>query len=594
MSNKKQTPLSGEIIDGKYELTFPIGQHAEFRSFRAKSADGEHLRIDLLDLARMPIGAFVASGDLRSVLLLAGVDHPNIGKLRERGEVTIGTQKFVYLAFDLVCSETLAERLAREGTMPPFNAVLIISELLQGLEYLHSLREPLVHNGISPDSVSIDYRHGSESPVLYGFENLRSIHDARHSIALEMLPLFYCAPELANGIFLPQSDIFAVGSLLYHLIFGLPPWYDERVFEVSYQDAFRLLEDARRKPLKFDRSKTPEIDPAFLNAVQKCLQTDPALRFANVEELRMALSFEVLFEDNVASADRISSRSAEEITGSGLSGFGGIAGMESLKEMLYNEVIRPITETERFRKFGIPLLNGILLHGPPGCGKTYIAERLAEEIGYGVMEIKPSDLASPYVHGGKLKIGEMFEEARGQAPCMIFIDEIDAVLPKRDSDISSHYAAEVNEFLAQMSNCGENEVFVIAATNKPEMIDIAALRAGRFDKLIYIPPPDSTLREQLFRANLAKRPAERFIDLGELADLTDGFVSADITRIVIEAAKIAEKKDKPVSADMLKSAIKECGSSVPRLELERYEEIRIKFENIRDGRDRDSKPIGFV
>ena len=137
----------------------------------------------------------------------------------------------------------------------------------------------------------------------------------------------------------------------------------------------------------------------------------------------------------------------------------------------------------RDKKYGIQPLNGILLYGPAGCGKTYIAKNLAEELGFYYIEIKPSDLDSTYIHGTQEKIGKLFQKAEANAPTLIFIDEVDAILPKRDLDnLNPHYAAEVNEFLAQMTDCMSRRIFIIAATNRPNAIDPALRRFGRFDR----------------------------------------------------------------------------------------------------------------
>jgi ATP-dependent Zn protease len=151
-------------------------------------------------------------------------------------------------------------------------------------------------------------------------------------------------------------------------------------------------------------------------------------------------------------------------------GLDKVAGMHALKELLRSEVVVPIRNPEPYRRYGLSIPNGILLYGPPGCGKTYIARQLAEELGHYFVEIIPSELASSYVHQSVIRIRELFDTAAEQAPAVIFIDEFEALVPTRgELGGHQHYKAEkVNEFLAHLNSCAEKKIFVIAATNQPK------------------------------------------------------------------------------------------------------------------------------
>ena len=190
-------------------------------------------------------------------------------------------------------------------------------------------------------------------------------------------------------------------------------------------------------------------------------------------------------------------------------GLSKVAGMRDLKSLLTTDIIEPLKNKQAYKEYGIEPLNGLLFYGPPGCGKTFIAKQLAAELGYTFFEIKPSDLASVYVHGTQEKIGKLFLEASLKAPSVIFIDEVDAVMPSRDSaHMGQHYSSEVNEFLAQLTECSEKGILTIMATNRPDAIDKAILRTGRVDKAVYIPLPDFVTRKEMLKILLEGRPID--------------------------------------------------------------------------------------
>ena len=219
-------------------------------------------------------------------------------------------------------------------------------------------------------------------------------------------------------------------------------------------------------------------------------------------------------------------------------GFECIAGMASVKKLLIENVVNPLRDPERFKKFKVSIPNGIIFFGPPGCGKTFIIRKLAEELGYNFFEVKHSDLATPYIHGSVGNIGKAFEIAKQNAPAILFFDEISGLVPDRKTlGISSSYKEEeIDEFLMQLNDAADNRILVVGATNYIDRIDPAILRPGRFDKKIYVPPPDFEARKELFRISLTDRPHEKSIDFAKLADLTEGYTCADIVEDVIESA----------------------------------------------------------
>ena len=252
-------------------------------------------------------------------------------------------------------------------------------------------------------------------------------------------------------------------------------------------------------------------------------------------------------------------------------GLDKVAGMHALKELLRREVVAPIRNPEPYQRYGLSIPNGILLYGPPGCGKTYIARQLAEELGHYFVEIIPSELASPYIHQSVMRIRELFDAAAEQAPAVLFIDEFEALVPPR-GELGGHQqykAEEVNEFLSHLNRCSDKKIFVIAATNQPEMIDPAVRRTGRLDKLIYVGPPDDEARKEMLVLHLEGRPVAADVDLNALARTLEGYSASDIRFLVDEAARDALMRAQDITRESFRSAIAKVQPSVtPEIEAE--------------------------
>jgi AAA+ superfamily predicted ATPase len=261
-----------------------------------------------------------------------------------------------------------------------------------------------------------------------------------------------------------------------------------------------------------------------------------------------------------------------------LRGLSQVAGMAELKDQLNHEVIGPFKQPELYRRYRVSLPNGILFYGPPGCGKTYIARQLAEELGWSFRHCRPSDVASPYIHDTVSRIRALFSEAIEKAPSIIFIDEFEAFVPAR-SELGGHQqykAEEVNEFLANLEGCADKRVLVIAATNEPEKIDLAVRRSGRFDKLTFIPPPDAEARRAMLEFHLKERPSEASLDLSGIAAVLEGYSASDIKLLVDEAARIALRRIEPIATETLLLALERVPPSIIGEDTRRYSEFRAR------------------
>jgi transitional endoplasmic reticulum ATPase len=219
-----------------------------------------------------------------------------------------------------------------------------------------------------------------------------------------------------------------------------------------------------------------------------------------------------------------------------------IGGLEQVKQELREAVEWPIKHPEAFKRMGIKPPKGILLYGPPGCGKTLLAKAVATESEANFITIKGPEIFSKWVGESEKAIREIFRKARQAAPCIVFIDEIDAIAPRRGSGIGDSHVTDrvVNQLLTEMDGIEDLKgVVVIAATNRPDILDPALLRPGRFDRLIYVPLPDARAREEIFKIHLRGKPLDKDVDIQKLVSLTEGYTGADIAALCNTAAMIA-------------------------------------------------------
>ena len=217
-----------------------------------------------------------------------------------------------------------------------------------------------------------------------------------------------------------------------------------------------------------------------------------------------------------------------------------VAGMAEVKERLEAAFLAPMRNPELRRLYGKSLRGGLLLYGPPGCGKTFIARAVAGDLGAKFIAVSFADIIDMFVGQSERNIHELFEIARRNAPCVLFLDEVDAIGQKRSQLRHTPMRSAVNQLLLELDDvAGNNEgIFLLAATNHPWDVDSALRRPGRFDRTLLVLPPDAAAREGVFRYHLRERPVAG-IDLAKLAGLTDGYSGADIAYICETAAERA-------------------------------------------------------
>lgn len=276
-----------------------------------------------------------------------------------------------------------------------------------------------------------------------------------------------------------------------------------------------------------------------------------------------------------------------------------VGGLDDVKQELKEAIEWPLKNPMSFRRLGVKPPKGVLLYGPPGTGKTLIAKAVAKEGGVNFISVKGSELLSKWVNETPQRVKKIFEKARQVAPTIIFFDEIDAIASNRlmsDKGSESPSMSAVQQLLVEMDGLEElNDVIVVAATNRPDLMDTALLRPGRFDRIVMAPVPDEKTRKKIFEVHSKGIPMEG-VDISELAAKSEGYVGADIEAICREAAMLALRDDlnaRKVTKEYFDKAFDKVRPSASKEIQETYAELKDKFSSARAKEMKSSKPTYF-
>ena len=574
MSNLKNVTLND-----KYKIKHFIESNSYCEIYTAQESDTKKLiSLSIYNSSRISRDDLDENSDLREIgFLKLGVE--GFPKLMGFGDFSHNMQKYKYIATEFRTGESVMDRMKRKGPLSEFDSITIVTRISEIANKLHNRDKSILLNGLSLDNIMFDMTDQPEQIFLRNLINVRFFEDDFKCTYIDGVLLNNLAPECFNDVFTANTDQYNICSLFYQMMHGVAPWYDEIPVDLNNRESVDQHLEQRNYRLKFSEI----IDDHLRGVISKALSQDSDERFRNISDFVTFLKREKLLTSKKSPPPKPNIKVGN--------GFKDIAGMDALKNQLQTQVIDVLRKPEHFKKYGVTIPNGMLLYGPPGCGKTFISEKFCEEASFNFFLVKPSDLSSIYVSGGEEKISQLFSEAENNSPSVICFDEVDAIMPKRDGDANSAIKARVNEFLAQINKCSERGVFIIATTNKPNMIDTAMLRTGRLEIQLYVPPPDIIAREKLFELYLKNRYCEIGINYKELAELTEGIVASDVEFIVNQSSHKAAMLEERISMNLLKDFVSSFKPSISKEEIDTYERERLDYINSDQPNER--RRIGF-
>ena len=279
---------------GSYIVSFPIKQGSYAETYRVKDTYGKNYFLKIFNYAKLHRTQFSNEGEVLELEIVRQLNHPNLVTYNDSGELMIGGQKFAFIVMDFISGETAAERVGRERGCSVRDAKQIVEGVLEGLKFIHNLPNPVIHNELTIQNVMLDLSGRRPKPVIIDFGYARYLNQSHNSYLRNGLNPFYVAPEAQNGVFTAQSDIFSVGAMLYHLLYGLPPYYvDLSKHKTENRSTEEIVAEEREKPLKIIANEGPKTDESLVNVIARALATDIDERFKSADEFLKALRGEL-------------------------------------------------------------------------------------------------------------------------------------------------------------------------------------------------------------------------------------------------------------------------------------------------------------
>ena len=566
-----ETFKRGEKI-GKYVINSFIKKGAVAESYTVLGPDDMMYFMKIYDFGKIPHEQLFQGKEVYEIQLCKELntdENQNVVRYVDNGEVRKGSVSYHYLVTEFYRGISLYDAVRNEGRFDLEDAVQITLCVLTGLTFIHS--RALIHNDIRPSNIMLqEMDDGMFLPTIIDLGHISYMVKGRPTFIDEDLMPYFRAPETFRAVYTVKSDIFSTGALLYFLIFGNSPWetMDLRTLEGDKQKIADAVKKARKQDLVLE---TDEVQlPDYMKAILlKALAKKPDDRFTSAAEFAQALYEQVMPElakrmeenetQNGGSSDlQQQSGGAVQITfkkGSG-NGFDKVTGRDDLKEQLRKEVLFALQNPEKAEKYKLPAINGVLLYGPPGCGKSLVLESFAEELGFNYSMIKAAEFGNIYQEGVLDNLQRLFDAAEIKAPFVLCFDEMEFLAPNPKADGEEvGVTAQISALFGLLNDCSKKGILVVATTNRPDMIDQSIMRVGCFDRVFFVPQPDFEARKDIFMDHLKDRPCEE-LDFDELARMSDDFNAGDITEAVNEAAMTAAYNDVPISQKILVDVLK--------------------------------------
>jgi transitional endoplasmic reticulum ATPase len=563
-----ETFKKGEKI-GKYVINSFIKKGMVAESYAVLGSDDMMYFMKIYDMAKIPREQLFEGKEVYEIQLcreLSSEKNENVVSFVDKGEVRKGNANYHYLVTEFYRGDLISESVAIDGAFDLEDAVQITLCVLNGLAFIHS--RALIHNDIRPSNIMLqELEDGMLMPTIIDLGHISYMVKGRPTFSVEDLKPFFRAPETFRAVYTVKSDIFSTGALLYYLIFAKSPW--EVDLEAANGDKRKVAEAVKKGRKQELVLETENVKlPDYLKAILlKALAKKPEDRFASAAEFAQALFEQVMpelakrMEDpetNAPQAEEHSQVNAGPVItikkGSG-SGFDNVTGRDELKEQLRKEVLFALQNPEKAQLYKLPTINGVLLYGPPGCGKSLVLSSFAEELGFNYTVIRGPEMGHIYQEGVLENLQRLFDAAEIKAPFVICIDELEFVAPNPNAEGEENVTPQISALYGMMNNCSKKGILVVATTNRPDLIDQSIMRIGCFDRVFFVPQPDFEARKDIFREHLKDRPCDE-LDFDELARMSDDFNAGDITEAVNEAAMTAAYNDVPISQKILVDVLK--------------------------------------
>jgi len=563
-----ETFKKGEKI-GKYVIHSFIKKGIVAESYTALGPDDMMYFMKIYDFRSIPHEQLFEGKEVYEIHLCKELntdDNQNVIRYVDNGEMKKGDKVYHYLVTEFYRGKSLFAAVREEGCFDLEDAVQITLCVLSGLSFIHS--RAMIHNDIRPSNIMLqELEDGMLMPTIIDLGHISYMVKGRPTFVDEDLMPYFRAPETFRSVYTVKSDIFSTGALLYFLIFGKSPWegMDLRTLEGDKKRIADEVKKARKQDLVLE---TEEVKlPDYMKAIlQKALAKKPEDRFASAAEFAQDLFNKVMpelakrMEEEEAkpqTEQHSQDNSGPTITvrkGSG-NGFDNVTGRDELKEQLRKEVLFALQNPEKAKQYKLPAINGVLLYGPPGCGKSLVLRSFAEELGFNYTVISGPEMGHIYQEGVLDNLQRVFDAAEIKSPFVICIDELEFLAPNPNAEGEENVTPQISALYGMMNECSKKGILVVATTNRPDLIDQSIMRIGCFDRVFFVPQPDFEARKDIFMAHLKERPCEE-LDFDELAKLSDDFNAGDITEAVNEAAMTAAYNDVPISQKILVDVLK--------------------------------------